>query len=98
MSADSDGLVARLRNLSGARQTPDVVSGLRPASDEDPDLAPLAALQARVAHLEQLVQGLQDSVYREAQRHDRRVSELEGRLDPAALATALEQEARDRRV
>jgi hypothetical protein len=98
MTGDSDGLVARIRNLGSALPTPDVVSRLRPTSGDEPALEPLEDLQARVAHLEQLVQGLQDSVYRESQRQDRRLSELEARLDPAALASALEQEARDRRL
>jgi hypothetical protein len=53
-------------------------------------------LRARVAHLEQLVQGLQDSVYREAQRIDQRLAELEKRADPAALAAALSKDARER--
>ncbi len=49
-----------------------------------------------MAHLEKLVQGLQDSVYREAQRQDARLDDLEARMQPAALAVALSQNARDR--
>jgi predicted nucleic acid-binding Zn-ribbon protein len=53
-------------------------------------------LRTRVAHLEQLLQGLQDSVYRESQRVDKQLAELEMRTDPAALATALSENARNR--
>jgi hypothetical protein len=75
--------------------TPDVVSRLRrPLAAAT---APPEDLQARVVHLEQLVQGLQDSVYRESQRQDRRIAELEARLDPGALAAALGPPASDRR-
>jgi hypothetical protein len=57
---------------------------------------PVAEWEARIAHLEQLVQGLQDSVYRDSQRQDRRIAEIEKRLDPAALAAALSKDARER--
>jgi hypothetical protein len=60
----------------------------------DPDQ--LADLRTRLAHLEQMVQGLQDSVYRESQRHDKRISELEMQLDPATIAAALSKDARER--
>lgn len=53
-------------------------------------------LHTRIAHLEQLVQGLQDSVYRESLRLDRRLTELETRTEPAALAAALSENARNR--
>ncbi|HEY1566513.1 MAG TPA: hypothetical protein VGF68_05825 [Solirubrobacteraceae bacterium] len=56
----------------------------------------MAELRNRVAHLEQLVQGLQDSVHRASQRQDDRLSEIERRLDPAVIAAALSQDARDR--
>jgi len=46
--------------------------------------------------LEQLVQGLQDSVHRASERQDKRMSDMERRLDPAALAAALTQDERDR--
>ncbi len=47
-------------------------------------------------HLEQLVQGLQDSVHRESSRQEKRISELENRLQPGALAKALSDDARSR--
>jgi hypothetical protein len=59
-------------------------------------VVPVAVWEARIAHLEQLVQGLQDSVYRDSQRQDKRIAEIEKRLDPATLAAALSKDARDR--
>ncbi|HET6870574.1 MAG TPA: hypothetical protein VFH80_31975 [Solirubrobacteraceae bacterium] len=56
----------------------------------------VAELRSRVAHLEQLVQGLQDSVHRGSERQDKRLLDIEKRLDPAALAAALSQDARTR--
>ena len=96
MSRGSDGLVARIRNIGKALPTPDVVTRLRQPPATDTVAAP-DDLRARVVHLEQLVQGLQDSVYRESQRQDKRIAELEARLDPAALAAALGPPADDRR-
>ena len=40
-----------------------------------------------MAHLEQLVEGLQDSVHREASRNAKRLAELETRTQPGALGT-----------
>ena len=97
MSGESERLVARIKNIRQALPTPDVVSRLRQTPAAEPAPASLEDLQKRVADLEQLVQGLQDSVYRETQRQDRRLAEFEARLDPGALAAALGQEARDRR-
>lgn len=60
------------------------------AGEPEPDL------RARVAHLEQLLQGLQDSMYRETQRLDKRIAELEAQIEPTALASALSKDARER--
>jgi BMFP domain-containing protein YqiC len=54
------------------------------------------ALEARIDHLEQVVQGLQDSVHRESTRLSTRISELEARIQPAALGRALSEDARQR--
>jgi hypothetical protein len=56
----------------------------------------MRALEDRVTHLEQLVQGLQDSVHRETLRHGKRIAELEARMHPAALSKALSKDARER--
>jgi hypothetical protein len=88
-----DGLVARIRQMG--RGLPDPAQPGRPA---DPDLgpAPMAALETRVTDLEKLVLGLQDSVHREAQRQEKRISDLEAAVDPATLAVALSKNARER--
>jgi hypothetical protein len=97
MSSESERLVARIKNIRQGLPTPDVVTRLRQPPVGDPVPASLEDLSKRVAHLEQLVQGLQDSVYRETQRQDKRMAELEARLDPGALAAAITDDARGRR-
>lgn len=95
MSRQPPGIMARIRQMqrsvSGSQPTsPSSASARQPVSDQ------VAELRNRVAHLEQLVQGLQDSVHRASQRQDDRLSEIERRLDPAVIAAALSQDARDR--
>jgi hypothetical protein len=62
----------------------------------DPDGPRVADLERRVAHLEGLLEGLQDSVHRESLRLDRRIAELDARLEPGALAVELSRDARER--
>ena len=54
------------------------------------------ALEARIAHLEAMVEGLQDAVHREAVRANARLDEMEKRIEPAELARALSRDARKR--
>ena len=61
-------------------------------TDEDQ----IRVLEQRVADLEALVQGLQDSVHRESSRQQKRITELETRIQPAALGQALTEDARAR--
>jgi uncharacterized coiled-coil protein SlyX len=77
----------------------------RQAADAEPSASPearatpsqeLASLEQRVAHLEKLLEGLQDSVHRESARQSKQIDELEAQLEPAALAVALEENARRR--
>jgi uncharacterized coiled-coil protein SlyX len=77
----------------------------RQAADAEPSAPPearatpsqeLASLERRVAHLEKLLEGLQDSVHRESARQSKQIDELEAQLEPAALAVALEENARRR--
>jgi hypothetical protein len=63
-------------------------------TDPDPDV--ILALEARIAHLEQLLEGLQDSVHRESARQAKLISELEARIQPAAMSAALSKDARER--
>jgi uncharacterized coiled-coil protein SlyX len=56
----------------------------------------LNALETRVAHLEQMVEGLQDSVHRESSRQAKQIADLEAQLEPSSLAVALSKDARQR--
>jgi hypothetical protein len=93
------GLTARIRQL---RRTFPAVTTSSVATDPAPGAvtsrgpAHVQALEARIADLEQMVQGLQDAFFRESQRHEKRIAELEARTDPAALAVALSKNARER--
>jgi hypothetical protein len=100
MSHESDGLIARIRQIRHMRRiaTPDVITQLQPGSALEVEAAHLERLHGRIADLEQLVQGLQDSVHREAERQERRITELEAKLAPATLAAALSKDARERGI
>jgi TolA-binding protein len=86
-------LIARIRQLRGEAERADQ-PGESPSVDSEEDR--LRALEARVAQLEQLVQGLQDSVHRECSRQAKRIAELEARTQPGALGKALSEDARSR--
>ena len=88
---EREGLITRIRQLRRLAAVPDVPVR-RPASAQ-PELR---ALEDRIAHLEELLQGFQDSVHREAKRTSKRISELEAQIQPAAVARALSRDARDR--
>ena len=77
-TADREGLIARIRQIRRAAPEVDERAGVSPSAGHDQ----LGALQARIAHLEQLVQGLQDSVHRESTRHAKRIAALEARPQP----------------
>ena len=90
---EASGLIARIRQI---RRTADS-SGTAPrrTAPQD-DTTALELLRTRVEHLEQLVEGLQDSVHRESERQTKRIIELEARMEPAAISMALSKDARDR--
>lgn len=91
-SGDHAGLVARVRQLSrrtAARNQP--TTGPAVAQDEQ-----LQRLEARMAHLEQLLEGLQDSMHRESERHAKLIAELQGQVQPGAMGAALADDARNR--
>jgi hypothetical protein len=54
------------------------------------------AARERLAHIEALMQGLQDAVHRDSVRHEERMSALERRTEPEALAKALSDDSRRR--
>jgi DNA-binding HxlR family transcriptional regulator len=53
-------------------------------------------LTARLEHLESVVEGLQDAIYRQAQQYDKDIADLRKRTDPAELARTLSADARRR--
>jgi hypothetical protein len=90
---EREGLIARIRQIR--RVFTDADEHGRPPTS-GPGHGELRALEARVTHLEQLVEGLQDSVHRETTRLGKRVGELEARIQPSALGRALSDDARER--
>ena len=85
--SEREGLIARIRQMRRSAAAPPIVQASADVT---------RALEDRVEQLEQLVQGLQDSVHRESTRLGKRIGELEARLQPAALARSLSDDARDR--
>lgn len=90
---DRERLIARIRQVRRASSQSD--DAPKPPT-ADPGSDQLHALEARIAHLESLVQGLQDSVHRESSRQAKRIAELESRIQPGALSKALSDDARAR--
>jgi hypothetical protein len=106
---ERERLIARIRQIRRlaapvdrpnrpSADRPTGTSTARPTDTPDPDPAQdaLRALEVRVMHLEQLVQGLQDSVHRESSRQSRRIAEIEAAIQPAALGRTLSEDARER--
>jgi hypothetical protein len=96
VSADEpDGLIARIRRLRrGVPAAGSLSSAVRGRTATD--AAAIAGLQTRVAHLEHLVEGLQDSVDREFTRQGKLLAEFQAQVQPAAMNAALTRDARDR--
>jgi uncharacterized coiled-coil protein SlyX len=88
---DQDGLIARIRQIRRAAPVRD-----RPVSESEDQEDRMRGLETRVAHLEQLLQGLQDSVHRESERHSKLIAELQAQAEPGAMRTALADDARSR--
>jgi uncharacterized coiled-coil protein SlyX len=91
-SPDRHKLIARVRQVSrlvAARDQP-------PATQDVPPTERVRALEVRVAHLEQMVEGLQDSVYRETERHEKLISEIQAQVQPGAMGAALADDERQR--
>ena len=90
---DSEGLLARIRQIrrsAAGADGPDRRSTVDTRDDRVP------VLEERVAHLERLVEGLQDSVHREFERHEKLIAELHGQIQPGAMGAALAEDARSR--
>lgn len=90
---EHERLATRIRQI---RSTADAADQPGESSGVDSEQDRLRVLEARLAQLEQLVQGLQDSVHRETSRQAKRIAELETRIQPGALGKALSDDARAR--
>ena len=56
----------------------------------------IGGLEQRVAHLERLLEGFQDSVYRESERHAKMITDLQLQVEPGAMSASLAEDARNR--
>jgi uncharacterized coiled-coil DUF342 family protein len=90
---EREGLIARIRQI---RRVAAEAGERARSSRSDPGRDEVRALEARITHLEQLVEGLQDSVHRESTRLSKRIGDVETRIQPAALGKALSDDARER--
>jgi hypothetical protein len=88
-----EGLVGRIRQTRRANATGGMPDG---ESGRGADLDRIGSLEQRVAHLERLLEGFQDSVYRESERHDKLITELQVQVEPGAISAALAEDARKR--
>jgi hypothetical protein len=90
---EREGLVARIRQI---RRTSAVAEPPSAGPGAGPDGARIDALEARIARLEHLVEGFQDSVHRESARQGKLLAELQAQVQPAAMNAALSKDARER--
>jgi len=65
---------------------------------DEPSARRLDALEQRVAHLERLLEGLQDAIHRESMRRDDDTAQLQRRTAPHEMARALDEDARKRGI
>lgn len=91
--SEREGLIARIRQVRRSAPRADA-STRRATVDTQDDRVPV--LEAKVAHLERLVEGLQDSVHRESERHGKLIAELQAQVQPGAMGSALAEDARSR--
>jgi hypothetical protein len=89
---DREGLIARIRQIR--RPSADRKRTSSDVGDRQPDR--LQGLEGRVARLEQQLEGLQDSVHRESERHAKLIAELQTQVQPGAMGAALAEDARNR--
>jgi hypothetical protein len=82
--------------MSGRERIRKWLGFLRHAKPQDQDRRRLDQLEQRLEHVEAMVEGLQDAVHRDSVRHEERMSELERRTEPEALAKTLSDDARKR--
>jgi hypothetical protein len=91
-----EGLVGRIRQTRRANAIVGISDSEATGGGGDADLDQVHALERRVAHLERLLEGFQDSVYRESERHAKMIAELQLLVEPGAMGTSLAEDARNR--
>jgi hypothetical protein len=90
---EREGLIARIRQIRRVGIAPERRA---PTAPPAPGGDRADELETRIRHLEQLVQGLQDSVYRESERHAKLIGELQEQVRPSTMNAALNKDARER--
>ncbi len=96
---EREGLIARIRHAGRLAAHADTSAERSTVDPQDARGTPddrVDALEARMAHLERLVEGLQDSVHRESERRAKLIAELQGQIQPGAMGAALAEDARSR--
>jgi uncharacterized coiled-coil protein SlyX len=73
-----------------------IVRGLAGRVSPAPPNERIDSLERRVAHLETMLEGLQDAVHREISRTNDQIDQLRRRTEPAELTRALSEDARHR--
>jgi uncharacterized coiled-coil protein SlyX len=97
--SEREGLIARIRQVRGVAPSADASPGRTTGDPKDGGGAEddrVDVLEARIAHLEQLVEGLQDSVHRESERHAKLIADLQAQVQAGAMGAALAEDARSR--
>jgi hypothetical protein len=84
-------VLERIAGFWPLRRRPD-----RSASDDVPIGDRLRAMEDRITHIEAMIEGLQDSVHREAVRTSTAIEQLRKRTDPGEMSRALSRETRER--
>ena len=90
---ERENLIARIRQLRRVRPDRQKPS---PATAERPENARIDGLEVRISHLEQVVEGLQDSVHRETMRQGKLIADLQAQVDPGTMGAAINKDARER--
>ena len=90
---EREGLIARIRHI---RRVAPATNAPARGTPGDPEDGRMRALEGRVAHMERLVEGLQDSVHRESERQSKLIAELQAQIQPGAISAALAEDARNR--
>ncbi len=90
---EREGLIARIRQI---RRTAEASAPAPRNAEPKPDSSSLDSLRTRVEHLERQLEAFQDAAYRDSERRDKRIADLEAQIQPEALSVALSKDARDR--